>query len=256
MKSFKDQIILLTGATGGLGRVMATEFLSLGARLILSDFNRDSLEKMKMDLSRKDILGIEQADLSSSEDTDRLVKQVCDTYGCPDVLVNNAGIAVIGKFLDTPREKWESLIEINLLAPMRLTYGFLPLMLKRRSGTIVNVSSVAGLVATPGLNAYSTSKFGIKAFGEALHREYEKDGIDVTNLYPFFTRTPILESEQFGLDTKKQVPDFLLSEPEDVVRDLISGMKNRELHIYPGMISRSLDFVSRIFPGFLNGISP
>jgi short-subunit dehydrogenase len=251
---FNSKIIMITGATGGLGKEMVKSFSQEGAKLILSDINHDSLEMLKSTYNNS-VLGTVEADLTKEEGCKVLVDTILSQYGVPDILINNAGIATLGKFCDTPEEKWESVISLNILAPMRITYPILKKMRDRKSGYIVNISSVAGLIAVPGLVAYSTSKFAIKAFGEALYHEYKDYGIFVSNLYPFFTDTPILQSEQFGFKEKKAIPEFLLSTPKDVIKDLLIGMKKNELHIYPGVVSQSIDLITRIFPGLMESFS-
>ena len=251
---FNSKTILITGATGGLGKEMVKAFTLEGAKLILSDLNNESLISMKSTYGNS-ILGTIEADLTKEDGCKTLVETTLSRYGVPDILINNAGIASLGKFCDTPEEKWESLISLNILAPMRITYPILKKMKDRKSGYIVNISSVAGLIAVPGLASYSTSKFAIKAFGEALYHEYKENGIYVSNLYPFFTDTPILQSEQYGFKDKKVIPEFLLSTPKNVIKDLLNGMKKNELHIYPGMVPQSIDLITRIFPGLMENLS-
>jgi short-subunit dehydrogenase len=252
MSQIRNKKVLITGAAGGLGFEMVNAFLKEGGELILSDLNDSSLQSLVDKLAGSasgKILGTISADLSTEFGCNRLVEG-CKRYtDAPDILVNNAGIAVMGPFSSVPKDKWEKILHINLYAPMRLTHAFLPSMINRGSGHIVNISSVAGLVAVPDLATYSVSKFGIKAFGEALQQEVSRLGISVTNLYPFFTRTPILQSEKIGIDKEIKVPDFLLSEPIDVVKDLIRGIKNNEVHVHPGGISKTMDLISRLFPG-------
>ncbi|MCB1190151.1 MAG: SDR family NAD(P)-dependent oxidoreductase [Leptospiraceae bacterium] len=258
MSEIKNKKILITGATGGLGVEMVKAFLNEGGELILSDLNEDSLKKIELaykDYGSGKILGTISSDLSSEDGCENLVKESGSFTNCPDILVNNAGIAVIGPFVSIPQEKWEKILQINLLAPMRLTYKFLPAFLERNSGHIVNVSSVAGLIAVPNLATYSVSKFGIKAFGEALEQEVSGTSIRVTNVYPFFTRTPILQSEQIGVSKEMNVPDYLLSKPEDVIRDLIKGLKNNEVHVHPGGISKLIDVVNRFLPRVFQTLS-
>lgn len=258
MSEMKNKTILLTGATGGLGKEMTKAFLAEGGKLILSDLDQSALEKLRKEHEGSrtgSILGVISADLSSETGCEELYQKTKQDFGSPDFLVNNAGIAVLGNFANVPHNKWEKILDINLYAPMRLTYKFLPEFLNRKSGHIVNVSSVAGLVAVPGLTTYSVSKFGIKAFGEALEREISPQGIRVTNFYPFFTRTPILQSEQIGFQKELNVPDILLSEPEDVIKELISGIKKNSVHIHPGGMAKLIETITRFLPGALQSLN-
>ena len=104
-----------------------------------------------------------------------------------------AGIAVLGPQLAVPRDRWETLMQVNLLAPMRLCNGLVPGMVERGSGHIVNISSLAGWVGSHGMSAYCASKFGLRGFGESLAADLEGTGVNVTNVYPCFSRTPILD---------------------------------------------------------------
>lgn len=255
MQDFNGKLVVITGATGGFGTELTYSFLREGAEILLTDISDTTLKsfvtKVK-GLGKGKILGSIAVDLTTKEGCEDLVKYTIgySEFG-PDILINNAGLASFGPFQETPNARWEKIMELNLLAPMRLTHEFLPKMIKRGSGHIANVSSVAGLVASPGLAAYSSSKFGIRAFGEALAKEVKPFGLGVTNIYPFFTRTPILQSEQFGVSERKEIPDFLLSDPRDVIQDLLQGIKNNSLHVYPGPISLLFDFLSRLAPGIL-----
>ncbi len=259
MKNLNTKVVVLTGATGGLGKEMVAAFLKEGSTLILSDITESSLKELITKFrgyGTGRILGYITLDLTTKEGIEDLVRYTLGYIESgPDVLVNNAGLAFFGPFQEIPTRKWEKIIELNLLAAMRLTHAFLPYMIKKQSGHIVNISSVAGIVATPGLTVYSTSKFGIRAFGEALSRELKPKGIEVTNVYPFFTRTPILESEQFGVKERKTLPDFVLAEPKDVVNDMILGIKNGTLHVFPGPIPMLFDWISRLLPGALNDLA-
>ena len=102
---------------------------------------------------------------------------------------------------------------LDLLAPMRICYQFLPHMIDRGSGHIVNISSVAGWIGAPGIASYSAAKFGLRGFSEALSADYAECGIKVSTVCPFFSRTPILKSEQFGISERREVPDKLVTDP-------------------------------------------
>ena len=252
--NFQSKKILLTGATGGLGKEMVKSFTELGAQLILSDIKEDSLQSMQNSY-KNSVIGVIRADLSSEEGCNELIENLEKLYPTPDILINNAGIAVFGRYCDTPLDKIEKVISINLLSPMRITHPILKKMVSRKSGYIVNICSVAGLIAAAGLSSYCTSKFAIKAFGEAIYHDYREFGIKVSNLYPFFTDTPILQSEQFGFKNKKMIPDYLLSKPSDVINDLIKGMEKETLHIYPGVVPYTIDMLTRFMPGFVEILS-
>ena len=139
-------------------------------------------------------------------------------------------------------------MQLNLLAPMRLCSLFLPAMIARDSGHIVNISSLAGWIGSQGLTAYCASKFGLRGFGEALSADLEDTGVQVTNVYPCFSRTPILDSPQFGYEEKRAVPDYLISDPSDVVRQIISGIEKNRLQVFPHKHARRIHYLKRFVP--------
>ncbi|MBK7056694.1 MAG: SDR family oxidoreductase [Leptospiraceae bacterium] len=189
MSFLRDRIVLITGATGGLGKEMVKQFLAEGSKLILTDLNQSTLTELVEKQAKKgQILFSFASDLSTKEGCQNVYDTIKAKNLEVDILVNNAGVASIGPFLTTPESEWERQYAINLLAPVRLTKLFLKDMSKRNSGHLVNIASVASFVASPGLATYSSTKFGLRAFGEALNEELISTKIRVTNLYPFFTK--------------------------------------------------------------------
>ena len=139
-------------------------------------------------------------------------------------------------------------MQLNLLAPMRLCSLFLPGMIERGSGHIVNISSLAGWVGSHGLSAYCASKFGLRGFGETLAADLEGTGVHVTNVYPCFSQTAILDSPQYGYEQRRTVPAYLISEPSDVVARIIKGVGRKQLHVFPDKHSRRIHYITRFAP--------
>lgn len=255
MQSLADKIVLITGAAGGFGQAMIRQFLQEGCYLVLTDLSTERLLQVAAQIAAQPnspplkgkILGFIAADLSTATGCDALYTQCMAITPTIDILINNAGIAYAGLISDIPQAKWEQLLQINLLAPLRLTAQFLPQMIARRSGHIVNISSVAGLVGVPGLSIYSTSKFGLRGFSEALAGDLAQYNIAVTAIYPYFARTPILQAERFGNAKDAPAPPFVY-DPEFVIAELIAGIRQRKLHIYPGALPRQIDLLRRIAP--------
>lgn len=241
MPSLDRKTVLVTGAAGGFGRELMRQLLHEGSMLILSDRTLADLHRAAADVAAElggpvqgRILGFIAADLSTAEGASALATQAEAIAPQIDVLINNAGLSFLGAFADLPPDRWELIMQVNLLAPMRLTRALLPRMIERGSGHIVNLSSCAGLIGTPNLVAYSTSKFGLRGFGEGLGNELERHGIGVTNVYPYFARTPILESEHFGNAPTPELPGGRIDEPSMVISELIAGVKADRRHVYPG----------------------
>lgn len=257
MTDLKNALVLITGAGGGFGRQMTKQFLDAGCDLLVSDRNDSALSALQAEFAGQAarIKGAIAADLSSDSGCVRLFERVQALGLRPDVLVNNAGIAVAGRIDNVPQERWESLMQINLLAPIRLCNLFMPEMIARRSGHIVNISSLAGWIGSPGISTYCASKFGLRGFSESLATDLEEFNIKVSVVYPFFSRTPILDSEQFGFDEKRSVPEEWITEPADVVAAIIHGIGRDRLHIFPDKMARRMHYLKRFCPWVLSRLN-
>jgi short-subunit dehydrogenase len=242
-----NKTVLVTGASGGFGRHMVRQFGAAGARLVLTDLSEDALRSVSDDAG--DALVTEVvADLSTEDGCEAVVAACARGHILPDILVNNAGIAVAGRLDHVPRDAWERLIQLNLLAPVRLCNLFLPGMIERGSGHILNISSLAGWTGARGLSTYCASKYGLRGFGEALSADLQGTGVHVTNVYPSFSQTPILESPQYGYERKRRVPQHLLSNPSDVVERAIAGLRRNKLHVFPDKYARLAYYLLRFAP--------
>lgn len=200
MTTLAGKVVVLTGAGGGFGQEITRQFLRAGSHMILSDLQTEHLPRAASEVAgaRGRIIAHIAADLSDPAAADLVCAEAAALAPAVDILVMNAGIAVSGLISDVPRSEWERLMAVDLLAPMRLTASFLPGMLARRRGHLVYISSVAGLIGAPSLSAYSAAKFGLRGFGEAVAADVKPYGLAVTVLYPYFARTPILESPHYG----------------------------------------------------------
>jgi short-subunit dehydrogenase len=263
MTELRDATVLVTGAGGGFGQAMTRQLLAAGSQLMLTDREDVPLqqvtEKMLEQAGASDrsqrILRYIAADLSSADGCRSLYEAAGASAPPVDVLINNAGIAMSGYFVDIPQAEWERLIQINLLAPMRLTALFAPGMIDRRHGHIVNISSVAGLIGVPTLAPYSVAKFGLRGFTEALAREMKPRGVSVTGVYPYFARTPILNSPHYGSSRRASAPERGLYSPDFVVEQMIRGIKRGRVHVCPGFTPRLIEGLRRYAPWLLSRLS-
>lgn len=250
MTDLNDAVVLVTGATGGFGRQMTRQFLEAGSRLLLTDVDAAALDSLTAECQTEtgQILGGVAADLVDDAGCRKLFDGIQALGFSPDILTNNAGIGVGGRFDHVPSDRWEQVVQINLLAPMRICYLFLPQMIERGSGHIVNISSLAGWIGTSGISSYCATKFGLRGFSDAIASDYGDNGIRVSTVYPFFSRTPILDSEQFGFETRREVPDDMVTDPADVVAEIIAGVKKNRRDIFPDKMSRRIHYLKRFMP--------
>ncbi|WP_407539397.1 SDR family NAD(P)-dependent oxidoreductase [Deinococcus radiomollis] len=182
-------VVLLTGASSGIGEATARHLATLGYALVLTARRAELLGRLADELGAAGtpVLTV-AADVSDQRDRLRLVQAALERFGRIDALINNAGISIAqGHWWDAPDPL--RVLDVNLLAPIELTRLVLPAMLERGSGSVVNIGSVAGRVATHGM--YSASKFGLRGFSLSLRREVLHTGVAVSLVSPGFIRTPL-----------------------------------------------------------------
>ncbi len=195
VSNLSGKIAVVTGAASGIGRETALEFARRGADLAICDLDEEGLEVFAKEveaMGRKVIR--RKVDVAAAEEMERFAAAVHAEAGAVDILMNNAGVGLGGGFLHTGLDDWDWVIGINLKGVIHGCHYFLPPMVKRRSGHVVNVASAAGLVATEALSAYSTTKFAVVGLSEALHEELSTFGIGVTTICPGIINTPITRS--------------------------------------------------------------
>ena len=258
MTELTNAVILLTGASGGFGQEFTRQFLAKNSRLILTDIDESKLstqaEQIKQEIKTGEIIACIGEDLSHPQGCKHLFRRVKALDLPIDILINNAGIGLFGRMDEVPTEEWEKLMQVNLLSPMRLTSLFVKEMIDRQQGHIVNISSLAGWVATPGLAHYDASKFGLRGFSEALEREVKEYNVKVSAVYPFFSRTPIIKSPGYGslAQDYEGFPDHLATNPQDIVCNSIKGIINNKLAIFPDQQALTIHWLKRYSPRLLN----
>jgi short-subunit dehydrogenase len=247
---------LITGAFGGFGREFIRQLIHAGADLVLSDLVTRPIRKALSQQEQRNmqagweshIVAQIAADLSTRRGCDALYEQCCQLGRPIDVVIHNAGVTFVGYFDDVPRDEWERLIQLDLLAPMRLTHSFLPEFVARGWGHFVFIDSVAGFIGTPFGTAYSAAKFGLNGFAMALHGENRRRGLDTTIVYPFFSRTDMMHSPWHGDPPIRTMPDVYIGDPKRVVRAAIAGIQRRKLYVRPGPFSKLLWLAARLLP--------
>jgi len=210
MKTWKDTQALVTGAASGIGRALALELARKGARVALVDIDRAGLASVLGEVRRlaPDVeASAHVIDLADPEAVDALAKAALSELGHVDLLVNNAGVAVVSPLVRMTTSDWSLLTGVNVWGPIRLTQALLPSMLARKSGRIVMTASLAGLIGAPGMVAYSTTKFAIVGFTEALRHEVEGQGVGVTLVCPGYVRTGFHAATRYRNDGFEQFLD-------------------------------------------------
>ena len=184
MSYFKDKVVLVTGGSSGLGRVIAEAFGKAGAKLVIAALEAEAVEAAAGEMrdAGYDVLGV-HANIIRQDDVDALFQQALDRFGRLDVLVNNAGRSMRGKLMDTTPEQFRELMELNLIALTRCTRAAVPHLLKQR-GHVVNIGSLAAKSAARWVGAYPATKFAVAAYSQQLRLELGPEGLHVLLVCP------------------------------------------------------------------------
>src|SRR5688572_9055152 len=249
----KGKVVIVTGASSGIGEATAREFGREGAKVVLAARRVDRLEALAQEIhgmgTGAETLVV-QADLSKLEDIQSLIYQTLDKFGRIDVLVNNAGFGRLDwlEKLD-PEKDIEAQFDVNVLGVVQTTRQALPVMIKQRAGHIINMCSIAGLIATPTYTIYAACKHAVHGFSEALRREVKPWGIDVSMIYPGgVTTTEFGQHAGFKRKTRTTTPKLLLLSAEDVGRAVVQLVRRpRAMWLIPWLW---------IFPVLLNKLFP
>lgn len=216
MFDLKNKNALITGASGGIGSAIARRLHAMGAKVALSGTRQEPLESLANDLGeRAYILPCNLNDMAAVE---ALPKQAIDALGSLDILVNNAGITRDNLFMRMSDEEWQSVINVNLTATMKLCKGALRGMMKSRWGRIINISSVVGATGNPGQGNYAASKAGMVGMSKSLAYEVASRGITVNVVAPGFIATAM--TDKLADDRKEailaQIPAGRMGTAEDI----------------------------------------
>ena len=210
------KLALITGATKGIGRSTAKTFAKAGWNLILLARDIQKLQDLKNELSNTGVqINILAFDLSQSEKVDQYLNQCIKNYGCPTVVINNAGFAFNGELVSMPLDKWQEIIQVNLTSVFQICSFIVPLM-RTRGGLIINVSSHAANNAFPNWGAYCVSKAALGSFTKCLREEERKNSIRACTITLGSVNTPLWDSEFVNSDFNK---DSML--PSDRVSEAI-----------------------------------
>lgn len=193
-----DKLLLITGGSSGIGKQLAADLLVAGSKVIIVSDKPDRLAEAIEELKSisAHVYGV-QCDVGDYESVKRMQEQVLSRYGCPDILINNAGFATYRTFENTEMEEIERLISVNLLGAMRCARVFLPEMIARQSGVIVNMASISGrLLLTPN-GTYGAAKHALVAWSESLRAELAHFNIQVNVICPGRVETPFFDHETF-----------------------------------------------------------
>jgi len=188
---FKDKVVMVTGAARGIGRTIAKRFVEHGARVVVCDVDQAAVEAAAAEIG-SGTLGV-RADVTSSNDIANLFKETMDKLGRVDVVVNNAGVTRDGLILRMGEKDWDMVLDINLKGAFLVTKAASRIMMKQRSGRLINISSIVGTGGNAGQANYSASKAGLIGLTKSAAKELASRGITVNAVAPGYIQTEMTE---------------------------------------------------------------
>ncbi|SNZ05494.1 3-oxoacyl-[acyl-carrier protein] reductase [Terribacillus aidingensis] len=218
-QSLQGKKVIITGGGRGIGRAVATALAAEGVHVGLIGRTEENV-KTVADSLQEVKTAYAAADVSSLEDVTAAITKVKEELGGVDILINNAGIAKFGGFMDLDPAEWKQMIDVNLMGVYNATRAVLPDLIEQKSGDIINISSTAGQKGAPATSAYSASKFGVLGLTESLAMEVRKHNIRVTALTPSTVATDMAVENKLTDGNPEKV-----MQPEDIAEFIVAQLK-------------------------------
>jgi len=258
--SFSGGTAVVTGAASGIGEALAAQLAARGSHLVLVDRDRDRLDDVASRIrAAHPELTVDShlADLSDDAQTTALAARLAEAHPETTLLVNNAGVALGGRFDQVTLEEFDWVMAVNFRSVVRLTHAMLPVLKAHPGSHLVNVSSVFGIFAPAGQAAYSASKFAVRGFSEAVRHELAENGVGVTVVHPGGIKTRIAESARTGSGVsveeyeqgRKQFAKLLSMPPETAAAQIMAAIEKRRPRLLIGWSAKVPDVLVRLMPG-------
>uniref|UniRef100_A0A480XVG1 Dehydrogenase/reductase SDR family member 7B n=1 Tax=Sus scrofa TaxID=9823 RepID=A0A480XVG1_PIG len=256
----RDAVVVITGATSGLGRECARAFSAAGARLVLCGRNAEALEELSRELAASPAAKVQTHkphtvtfDLADPGAIVGAAAEILRCFGHVDVLINNAGVSYRGAVVDTSLDVDKRVMETNYFGPVALTKALLPSMIRRRQGHIVAISSIQGRISIPFRSAYAASKHATQAFFDCLRAEVEQHGVEVTVISPGYIHTHLSLNALTADGSKYGVMDESTAQgrsPAEVARDVLAAVGQRKKDVVLAGLAPSLAvYLRTLAPG-------
>ena len=253
----KDKVVIITGATSGIGRALAFAFGEQGSKVFITGRNIDALDQTVSELEKKQIIvrGC-LADAGVESDNQRMVEEAVKAFGKVDVLICNAGISMRALFEDLGLETFRKVMDINFYGTVYAVKYALPMILES-GGSIVGISSINGRRATPARSAYSASKYAMEGFLESLRTEVMKRGVHVLSVCPGFTASNIRNKALNAQGTSQQESprdEQKMMTSEEVAERIYKAVILRKRDLILTLQGKLAVFLNKIFPSMMDNL--
>jgi uncharacterized protein len=243
---------LVTGASAGIGAAIARLLAERGHALSLVARREERLRELAEELRARYGVRAEPlaADLSEPRERDRIASRLAELELTVEILVNNAGFGGFGKFVEIGRERQLQMLRLNVEAVLDFSGRFLPGMVERGRGAVINVASTAAFQPLPGNAVYAATKAFVLSYGEAVHHELKGTGVSLTTICPGPVRTEFAEAAGIG-GVEERTPGAIWMSAEDVAEHAIKGAEQGKRVVVPGALNRATSLAGQLSPRFL-----
>lgn len=250
---FENKVVLITGATSGIGKALAIDFLAKGAKVSVCSRHEESLLLFSTEMNNKNLLTV-QADVSNEEDCKKYIEKSINAFHSIDILINNAGISMRAMFQEVDLTVLKQSMDINFWGTVYCTKYALPYILKSK-GSILGISSIAGYKGLPCRTGYSSSKFAMQGFLESLRIELLKTGVNVMWVSPGFVSTNIRNTAlnaSGNAQSETPMNESKLMSAEECASIIIKGIEKRKRTIIMTTQGKLTVWMNKFFPSFVD----
>ncbi len=256
MDQYKDKVCVITGAASGIGRALTTALAESGAKLAISDINAQGLAETVDMVGGSNRVMSDVFDMADAQAIADYAGRVETTLGPADYVFNVAGLTRVGNFLDTPLDSMEKVMDVNYWGVVRMSKAFIDQIIARK-GTLVNISSVFGLIGYAGQTHYCASKFAVRGFTETLAQELKGTGVGICCVHPGgiatnVARNAVVDKLPDKAASREEMnaafDKVAITSPEKAAEVILKGAAKKKRRILIGGDARLVSFVSRLFP--------
>ncbi len=255
--ALRGGVAVITGAASGIGASLATALAKCSCSVALADVNETGLAQVAEKAAKFGVAASTHVlDVADADAVAAFPSEIQSRYGKLTILVNNAGVALNGQFDQVSLDDFTWLMDINFWGVVRMTKAFLPMLRREPASSLVNMSSLFGIVAPPGQTAYCSSKFAVRGFSESLRQELAHSPIAVTVVHPGGVATSIAKNARVSQGVSKEdaergvrrMEKMLKTNPDAAAERIVSAIRRRQPRVLVGADCKQAEFIQRLFP--------